>query len=115
MGTDLEDKLFQFHGTENYYKHPLGLLYTDGIQFLAEEAQSYWLIDIVASYQPDLEQIPFQLWELEVKKDMSGVVTVRGDSGKPTLISQKIPYTDFPLEKIQLYCIDGVLLLPSEY
>ncbi|MDA2934976.1 hypothetical protein MYX82_11635, partial [Acidobacteria bacterium AH-259-D05] len=80
-----------------------------------EEAECYWLIDIVASYQPKLKQVPFQLWELEVEKDNPGVVTVREDSGKPALISQEIPYTDFPLEKIQLYCIDGVLLLPSEY
>ena len=111
----LESDLAQFTGTTKYYKHLLGLLYTDGIQFLAEEAQCYWLIDVVASYQPELKAIPFQLWELEVEKDNSAVVTVREDSGKPTLIEQKISYTDFPLEKIQLYCIDGVLLLPSEY
>ncbi|MDA2935403.1 hypothetical protein MYX82_13855 [Acidobacteria bacterium AH-259-D05] len=115
MSEDLEDKLFQFHGTEDYYPHFLGLVYTDGIKFLAEEAQCYWLIDIVASYQPKLKQVPFQLWELKVEKDNSAVVTVREDSGKPALISQEIPYTDFPLEKIKLYYCDNVLMLPGEY
>ena len=115
MSEDLEDKLFQFHGTENYYSHFLGLLYTDGIKYLADEAQAYWLIDAIASYQPELKGIPFQLWELEVEKDQSCCLTAREDLGKPALIEQAIAYTDFPLEKIKLYCCDNVLMLPGEY
>ena len=35
--SDLE----QFIGTENYYQHPLGLLYTDGVQYMAEKGGAH--------------------------------------------------------------------------
>ncbi|MCB8789014.1 DUF6876 family protein [Planktothrix agardhii] len=40
----LKTELSQFNGTENYYKHSLGFSYTDGINFLAENAECYWLL-----------------------------------------------------------------------
>ncbi len=43
-------ELAQFTGTEQYYKHLGGLVYTDGVKYLAEKAGSYWLLDIIASY-----------------------------------------------------------------
>ena len=115
MGSDLEAKLFQFIGTEHYYRHPLGLLYTDGIKFLAEEAKSYWLIDLIASHQPYLREIEFQLWELDVSQNRTALITAREDTNQPTLVKQDIGYTDFPLAKITLYCQTNVLFLPSEY
>ncbi len=43
----LEDELEQFYGTEKWYRHFTGLVYTDGIKYLAENAGAYWLIDLV--------------------------------------------------------------------
>jgi hypothetical protein len=103
--------LNQFIGTEQYYRHPSGLQYTDGIKYLAEKAGAYWLIDLIASYQPRLEG--FQLWQLEVSENV-GIIACRADSGLPALVSQTIEYTDFPFD-IDVYVCDGVLLLPSEY
>jgi hypothetical protein len=37
------------------------------------------------------------------------------DTGQPVLIRQKIPFTDFPEGILKMYCIDNILLLPSEY
>jgi len=37
------------------------------------------------------------------------------DSDLPIQIKQRIPYTDFPLEEFECYCIDKVILLKSEY
>ena len=45
--------LDNFIGTENWYKHFTGITYTDGIKYLADETQSHWLIDLVASYQTE--------------------------------------------------------------
>ncbi len=73
----LEDELEQFHGTTRYYRNFTGLLFTDGIKYLADRPDCYWLIDLVGSYQPQLEDIRFQLWEVEVVEQMSGLVTVR--------------------------------------
>ena len=107
-----ESDLAQFTCTENYYRHPFGITYTDGVKFMAEKAEAYWLIDAIASYQ---SKEPFQLWELAVKDDRSAVLTARTDSDQDPFITQEIPYTDFPMERITLWVSDGVLLLPSEY
>ena len=110
----IETNLAQFTGTEHYYKHFLGIVYTDGVNYLAEKAKAYWLIDVIASYQPQQKKVPFQLWEFKKTGD-AGVVTMREDTGEPELVRQEIEYTDFPLDEIKFYLIDGVLLLPSEY
>lgn len=116
MDTTLtSNELNQFSGTENWYKHWLGILYTDGVKYLAEKANAYWLIDVVASYQKTLKDVPFQLWTLTVKEDRSAIIQMREDGDVPPRVEQFIEYSDFPLESIKLYFIDGVLLLPSEY
>ena len=114
--------LAQFTGSETAYRHCMGrLVYTEGVQYLAEKGGAYWLIDAIASYQPDKritscpELVDFQLWELAVGEDKSAKLTVRTDSDKPAAITQEIPFTDFPLERVKLYVCNGTLLLPSEY
>ncbi len=79
----LEDELEQFHGTEKWYRHFTGLVYTDGIKYLAENAGAYWLIDLVGAYQPYLRKVPFQVWNLTVNDDSSGLVRMFEDTGKP--------------------------------
>ena len=113
--TGLEAELRQFTGTQNYYRDFTGLLYTDGIQHLAEQAGAYWLIDLVGSYQPRLRDAPFQAWSIAVNDDRTGQVTMVEDDGEPNRVTQDIPYTDFPLRDFSFYCIDGVMLLKSEY
>lgn len=109
-------ELSKFTGTQKYYKSTFGRLkLTDGIDFLRNEANCYWLIDIIESYQDKLRNTPFQIWTLKVNPDKSAVVACKEDTGQPNLIEQKLEYTDFPLDEIEVYCIDGVVLLPSEY
>ena len=105
-------ELNQFTGTENYYRHWIGgYVYTDGVKYLAEVGKCYWLIDAVFSYR---RSEPFQIWSLEAK-DNKAVLTMVEDTGRPELVRQEIGYTDFPLDYVKFYLIDGVLLLPSEY
>ena len=89
---------------------------------MAEVGGAYWLIDAIASYQPDKrirnnpELKAFQVWKLAVHEDKGGAtLTMRGDSGQPVIITQKIEYTDFPLPEIILWVCDDTLMLPSEY
>lgn len=92
------------------------LVITDGVKYLCDKAGSYWLMDIIASYQSKCKKDPmlaeFQLWKLKVK-DNKGVVTCERDTDD-VAIKQLIPYTDFPLSEIKLYCENGVISLPSE-
>ena len=116
--------LDNFTGTTQWYKGTLGLLFTDGIHFLAEQAGAHWLIDVVASYQPQLNRNPrladFQLWQIRRTKgkNPAGVtVTCRGDSDEPPVVTQYIPYSDFPesLLPLEWYVEGGVMLLKSEH
>lgn len=112
---ELKDELQQFYGTTRYYKNFTGLRFTDGVKYLADHAECYWLIDLVGSYQPQLRDVPFQLWRVEVRDDDSGLVTMVEDTGQPIKIKQEIPFTDFPLSEFEFFCIDNVMLLKSEY
>lgn len=113
---ELSKELEKFIGSEQYFKSGLGgLKLTEGINYLRNKVNCYWLIDIVESYQNKLKDIPFQLWRIEVKEDKSAVVTCKEDIGQPNLVEQKIEYTDFPLKEFEFYCIDKVVLLKSEY
>ena len=115
----LETNLPYFTGTEQYHAYTFGLKLTDGAKYLADKAQAYWLMDIIASYQPQCQKNEmlqhFQLWTLTVNEDKSATVICQEDSGRTPSIKQDIPYTDFPLNEIKLYCIDNIILLPSEY
>ena len=110
---EIKDGLSQCIGTERYWKnHLLCFNYTDGVKFLHESCEAYWLLIAISSYH---RKEPFQLWELTVNEDKSATLTMKEDSDKPNIVEQHIAFTDFPLESISLYLIDGILLLPSEY
>ncbi len=109
---DILNGLAQQTGTEQYWGNQLlSFRYTDGIKFLWESCDSYWLLVAISIYE---RTEPFQVWELKVNSN-SAVLTMIEDTGEPELVRQDIPYTDFPLDEIKLYLIDGILLLPSEY
>lgn len=121
LALEIEAGLAHFTGGDETYQHWLPLTYTEGVKYLAEKAGAYWLLEIVASYQPDpqvrdnqrLQE--FQLWELRVSPDGSGVVTCHEDSDEPAILTQAIPSTDFPLPYLKLYVEGGMLLLPCEH
>lgn len=92
------------------------LVYTEGVQYLAQKASAYWLIDLIASWCPhaNIRAEEFVLWKLTVKPDRSATAIADDGNGRE-LARQDIPWTDFPLDEVSLYFTDGTLLLPSEY
>jgi len=114
---NLELNLAQFTGTAHWYKHLSGMLYTDGVEYVAEHAGAYWWIDLVGSYQyGKVAKMPFQVWTLTVDLEkQTAVATMKEDSHTPVLIRQEIEFTDFPLAKFECWVCDGTMLLKSEY
>ena len=115
-------ELAQFTGSEHFYRHwTRQLIYTDGCQYLSENGAA-WLIDAIASYQPELKKNPrlqeFQLWEMKLNGKGGCVLTCREDTRIEPAVTQNIEYTDFPFD-IKLYVEAGeaglVCLLPSEH
>lgn len=118
-----QSDLDQFSGTEHYYRNFTGLIYTDGVKFLADRGNAYWLIDAIGSHQinPKLRKGrlgDLQFWKLEVK-DNKAVLTCRADTDVPPAVTQKFEYTDFPLASVEIWVgrdeRGRVAYLPSEH
>jgi hypothetical protein len=106
-----------FTGSELIYKHWLGIQYTEGVKYLADAAEAYWLIDAIASYQTkkflsNSKLQDLQIWRLLVE-NQSGTLICEWDTDQEVL-RQEIEYTDFPLATTKLYLVQKVLMLPSE-
>ncbi len=108
------DQLREHTCTDNYYKHNFGAVFTDGVKALCEMFACYWFLDIIVSYQPELETEEFQVWKLTRNEDNTAIVICSNGNGK-TLKQQKIPFTDFAAQEATVWVESGVILLPSEH
>jgi|SRR6218665_312101 len=119
MHTIRKTDLAQFTGTEVWYRHQLrkNILYTEGIQYLAEKAGAYWLIDEIAfnQMQPRIGSEEFQVWTLKTNLESSKAdLTCENGNGR-VLYTKEISFTDFPLDEIRIFFANNVILLTSEY
>ncbi len=110
--------LNQFTGTENYYRHGLNpqVLFTDGAKHVADEGGAYWLLDLIAiaqRYNKPVASEEFQVWCLKVQTDRSATLTAENGNGLQ-VHTQRVEWTDFPVETITLWYENNVIYLPSE-
>jgi hypothetical protein len=116
---ELKAQLGQFTGTGHYSRFYPRVFLTDGAVFLAEQAKSWWLLDVYASYLLHIEgdAEPFTCLKMTVS-DNSAMMVIE-DGNEKIIAKQHIEYTDFPLPSIKLYGCWGedgwVVMLPSEY
>ena len=112
----LTNALAYFNGSDQVYPHSLlrTFSYTEGVQFLAENAGAYWLLDLIFSHQldPKVAREEFQVWILKVENQRGVVICEDGNGNK--VAEQVIEYTDFPLREISLWLENQTLMLPSE-
>lgn len=111
--------LMQFTGSEQWYRHGMvrDVLYTDGVQYVAETAGAYWLIDEIAFAQRGNRRVAaeeFQLWKLAVNPGHTARLACEDGKGR-VVFSKAIEFSDFPLPEIVLYFTNKTILLPSEY
>ena len=111
--------LAQFTGSQNFYRHGLvrEVLYTEGVQYVADAAGAHWLLDEIAQAQRHIIPVKredFQAWDLKVNADQTATLTC-GDGNGREVFSKHIEFTDFPEPGIRFYYADWVIHLPSEY
>lgn len=126
------EELSQFIGDLERFVHPLAnkVIYTPGVQHVAERGGAYWLIDEIAlaltydqsarsAIAKDERLQSLHFWRLDVHEDKSATLTARADSGDTPFYTKQIPWTDFPLDGIDIWAgSDGrvwTLYLPSEH
>lgn len=121
----------QFSGTEHSYQHPYGIVFTDGVKWLRETLQCYWLIDDIALFSR-------KFWEKETfmtvhyGRNKKSAVLEFTDGNDNLLLSHYYDFSDLKIDNeafveteeepfLSLFLIyDGhfkkpVLILPSEY
>ena len=95
---EIKEGLQHFHGTEMFYQIPLlRTRFTDGLKYLANIADCFWLITDTSVIAKSL-------------MSRSEFITIDN-------ILEKHGYrvTDFPLDELRLFFVNGTLMLPSEY
>jgi len=118
---EILNNLAHFCGTDGYYRYMGNIILTDGTKYMAEACGAFWFLDIiwsVLSTKKDIRAEEMIVAKLKITGEDKAVVTLE-DGDKNVLYTQKIPFTDFPLDEIEVWAnVDGdkrVILLPSEY
>jgi hypothetical protein len=112
-------QLRQFTGTTQYYRILPTFVVTDGVKYLMDGAECYWLAQLYGLHLVDIDfnREPFTVLKLNRKGEGARIVIEDGN-GK-TLSYQGLDYTDFPMGEITLFASWSgefwVAMLPSEY
>ena len=119
----IKAELQHFIGSETVYKIPLiGTRFSDGIKYLAETAECFWLVtdaSVIAkslSHKSRFITIDFKrLSEKEREEKQCEALINYSDGNGNIFESHRYLVTDFLLDELRLYFIDDILILPSEY
>ncbi len=120
---EIKEGLQHFHGTEMFYQIPLlKTRFTDGLKYLAEVAECFWLITdtsvIAKSLMNRSEFVTIDFKKLSnEKQDYSGYEAeiIYSDGNDNVLEKHGYRVTDFPLDELRLFFVNDTLMLPSEY
>lgn len=132
MGTEniTAYNLAQHYGSACFYRHPLmrSVVMSEGAHFLCENGAA-WLMDVIVSYQhkAKIAACDKQMWLLTVNKEDNSAKVECFDYDADyedlknrvnPLVSQDIPFTDFPLAEFELMCANNgegrTIYLPQE-
>lgn len=124
----VRDYQAQCNGTDQCYRHLGGMIYTDGMRVVAEACGAYWLLDVVASYQPLIrkkfrDDAGFQVWRVARHGKWHGGVEVSAWSDTPDdrdskcFVRQEVEISDFPAELMpfEFYVEETTCLLKEEH
>jgi hypothetical protein len=120
---EIKEGLQHFHGSEMFYKIPLiGTRFTNGLKYLANVAECFWLItDASVSAKSLMNRsyfitIDFKRLSAEEREEKQCEAIITYSDGNDNVFeTHKYNVTDFPLDELRLFFVDNTLMLPSEY
>lgn len=110
-GMSLEHKLSKFTGSSIHHRSLIpSIVMTDGIKFLHEHKDCFWLINLIAArqLQTRVARQEFQVWELS-----KGKLTLKDEDNRE--IQKELVTREFPLDNLTIWVMDKVMFLPQEY
>mgnify|MGYP003113893332 CR=1 FL=1 len=120
---EIKEGLQHFHGSEMFYQIPLiRTRFTNGLKYLANVAECFWLITDVSVIAKSLLNrshfitIDFKRLS-EEEQDYTGYEAeiIYSDGNGNIFEIHRYNFTDFPLDELRLYFVDNTLMLTSEY
>ncbi|RXG21900.1 DUF6876 family protein [Leeuwenhoekiella marinoflava] len=119
----IQEHLQGFCGSETCYSIPMfKTRYTEGVKYLAEAAQCYWLITDAAVITKSLKHkssflvIYFKRFSKEVQARLQKEAQITYADGSGTILFQQdYELTDLPLDELRLFFVENMLMLPNEY
>ena len=120
---EIKEGLQHFHGSEMFYQIPLiRTRFTNGLKYLANVAECFWLITDVSVIAKSLLNrshfitIDFKrLSEEEQDYTGSEAEIIYSDGNGNIFETHRYNFTNFPLDELRLYFVDNTLMLTSEY
>ncbi|WP_040280332.1 DUF6876 family protein [Psychroserpens damuponensis] len=120
---EIKEGLQHFCGSEMLYQIPLiRTRFTDGLKYLANVANCFWLIvDVSVIAKSLLNRSHFITIDFkrlsEEKQDQIGYEAeiIYSDGNGAVFETHRYNFTDFPLEELRLFFVNNTLMLPSEY
>lgn len=116
---ELLSNLGQFIGTERYFRILPTFVVTDGVKYLMDQADCYWLPQLYGLHLASVDFNDNPLTILKLRRMGRGAKIAIEDGNSAVLEWQTLDYTDFPFDEFTLYACWGgeywVCMLPSEY
>jgi len=113
--------LRELRRTKTFYKFlhsgKSPILISTGCKFLLDNCDSSFLFDTIIKAQElkILKGVNFKIFRLlQLRNDMSWIITCTSDCDKKPIIVKSISLSDFPLPEITIWVIQNVALLPQE-
>lgn len=120
---EIELELERFIGSEIVYQIPiLKTRFTAGIKYLMQVAECFWLVLDSSTIGKSLMDksrficIDYSKCSKKENENSGHAALIEYTDGNGNILeTNKYNFTDFPLDQIRLYFIDGTLMLTSEY
>ena len=106
-------ELAQFHGTEGYTRGYMGVLMTDGVNYLTQYGANWLVTDAIVIVTQKLAQHDFIVIDCIINGGRATVTYLDGDN--ETLYVQEYEYTDLQCNVKMYYTDNAVMMLAGEY
>jgi hypothetical protein len=110
--------LSYFTGSENWYRVPLfgNVTVTDGVHFIMGRGCSWMATDILAVVKLEKKVRAEDFVSVKFRKNVDGSAVITYDDGNGNvLFRQSYDVADCPINEIDFYFTNDVLMLTSEY
>ncbi len=119
----LMNNLETFSGTEMFHSIPLlNTRFTDGIKYLANAANCFWLVTDLSVIAKSLTNrsrfitIDFKKLSEEMQDAIGYEAIIEYGNGNGRILeTHKYHSTEFPLKKLRLFFTEDTLYLPNEH